>query len=84
LLGFGSVHLITLRLSIKPYKAGMGGGWFWALPKVLKSAEDAHPSGMSTFGLSEHLRAKPNGKSMPEDDGLDIPSFLDRRVGLSK
>ena len=44
------------NLGIKPYKDGMRGGWFCALPNALNPTEDAHLKDVSTFGTDEHLR----------------------------
>ena len=47
-------------LGIKPYKDGMKGGWFCALPNALNPNEGAHLKDMSTFETDEHLRETTN------------------------
>jgi hypothetical protein len=54
-------------LKVRKVKEGMAGGWDWSLPpKVAKLAEDAHVSGVTTFGETGHLREPEDGKSEAE------------------
>jgi putative DNA primase/helicase len=76
-LAWATVRRAKDRLGIRPEKDGMDGGWLWTLPKVLKSAEDAQPRKVSTFGGNEHLR---DSAPPSQPDYLDLPAFLDRRT----
>jgi len=79
---WATVRRAKKRLGIQATKDGMEGGWLWVLPKVLIDSEDAHLRNMNPFGSGEHLRG--NGAAVYEDDdGLEIPKFLDPRAGLT-
>jgi putative DNA primase/helicase len=55
-LSWATVTRAKTKLGIKPVKAGMGGGWYWALSKARNPSEDAHLKDVSTFDTDEHLR----------------------------
>lgn len=65
-LSWATVTRAKTTLRIKPVKAGMGAGWFWALPKALNPEEDVHLKDVSTFGTGEHLREPMAAASVPQ------------------
>jgi hypothetical protein len=81
-ISWATVRRAKTRLGIQASKDGMDGGWSWSLPKVLIRVEDARFKDMSAFRPNEHLRTN-GGTVCAQDDGLEIPPFLDRR-GLNQ
>ena len=81
-LSWATVRRSKTRLGVHASKAGMDGGWYWNLPKVLGHAEGAHFKDMSTFRIDEHLQSngKARSSACEHEDGLEIPKFLDRRL----
>jgi hypothetical protein len=63
------------NLCVKPYKDGMNGGWYCALPKVLNTNEDAQLKDVSAFGSDEHLQAPMPHPALPHD--VDMPENND-------
>lgn len=70
-LAWATVRRAADRLGIRRDKAGLKGGWFWTLPRedAHPTPEDAHVSGVSTFGGSEHLREP---EAAASDGGIDL------------